>query len=167
MAAQRSIRKGIGNSARSKFARRPAVRAVIRNARVEDAAALKKLLLGLGYASSLGQVRRRIAETASASDTAIFVAEGERAVLGIVSIHCLPLLHTEGKLGRITSLVVAPGFRQRGVGKALVAAVEKFARQRGCARLEVTSGDQRSEAHAFYESMGFRRTSQRFIKHGP
>jgi ribosomal protein S18 acetylase RimI-like enzyme len=100
-------------------------------------------------------------------DSAVFVAETDLQVVGVVSIHCLPMLHADGRLGRITSLMVAPGFRQRGAGTSLVAAATKFARARGCARMEVTSGDRRAEAHAFYESIGFRRTSQRFIKHCP
>ena len=55
--------------------------------------------------------------------------------------------------------------RQRGVGRALVTAAEEFGWARGCLRLEVTSGDHRPEAQAFYEHLGYQLDCRRFIKH--
>jgi GNAT superfamily N-acetyltransferase len=123
-----------------------------------------ELLLALGYPSPSAEITRRIADANASADTAVFVAESAKHVVGVVSIHCLPLFHANGFLGRITSLVVSPESRQRGVGRLLVTAAEEFARKHGCARVELTSGDRRPDAHTFYESLGYRRTSQRFIK---
>jgi GNAT superfamily N-acetyltransferase len=123
-----------------------------------------ELLLALGYPSPSAEITRRIADANASADTAVFVAESAKHVVGVVSVHCLPLFHANGFLGRITSLVVSPESRQRGVGRLLVTAAEEFARKHGCARVELTSGDRRPDAHTFYESLGYRRTSQRFIK---
>ncbi|CAA9336555.1 MAG: hypothetical protein AVDCRST_MAG40-2194, partial [uncultured Gemmatimonadaceae bacterium] len=54
-----------------------------------------------------------------------------------------------------------------GVGRALVGAVEAFAWAAGCRRVEVTSGDHRPAAHAFYRAAGYREDERRFVKPAP
>jgi hypothetical protein len=41
---------------------------------------------------------------------------------------------------------------------------EKTTWAHGCIRVEVTSGDHRPDAHAFYERMGYKSDCRRFIK---
>jgi GNAT superfamily N-acetyltransferase len=142
-----------------------ASRAVIRSARPDDALAVAELLAALGYPSPVAHIERRIADCAASTDTGVFVAESVQRVVGLISFHRIPLFHADGFLGRITSLVVAPDYRQRGIGRLLVAAAEKFAWAHGCIRVEVTSGDHRADAHAFYEHLGYQLDCRRFIKH--
>jgi GNAT superfamily N-acetyltransferase len=139
--------------------------AIIRFAQSDDAPAVAKLLTALGYPSPVEHIERRIAGSAASIDTAVYVAESVQCVVGVISFHCIPLFHADGALGRITSLVVDPGHRQRGIGRLLVAAAEEFGRAHGCSRIEVTSGDRRPEAHAFYEHLGYQLDCRRFIKH--
>jgi len=137
---------------------------VVRSAHRDDARALSELLATLGYPSSPAEVGRRISACLASSDSAVFVAESAQRPVGLLSFHCIPLFHADGLLGRITSLVVAPDFRQRGVGRLLVAAAEEFAGAHGCIKVEVTSGDHRLDAHAFYERLGYKTDCRRFIK---
>jgi ribosomal protein S18 acetylase RimI-like enzyme len=136
----------------------------VRQAQSSDAPAISELLADLGYPSAPAQVQNRIAEASASPHTAIFVAESESQVVGALSFHCMPLFHTDGSLGRITSLIVSPTFQRRGVGRLLVAAAEEMAHAHDCARVEVTSGEHRPEAHAFYESLGYQPASRRFVK---
>ena len=53
-------------------------------------------------------------------------------------------------------LRVAPGSRGQGIGAALLAAGEEWARARGCGRLNVETQDINVAACRFYESRGFR-----------
>ena len=138
---------------------------IIRRARSDDAPAVAELLAALGYRSKVAHIERRIADCATSPDTIVFVAESMNRIVGTLSFHCIPLFHADGFLGRITSLVVAPDYRRRGIGRLLVAAAEDFARRHGCARVEVTSGDHRPDAHTFYERLGYQLESRRFIKH--
>ncbi|MEP6667531.1 MAG: GNAT family N-acetyltransferase [Chthoniobacter sp.] len=140
---------------------------VVRRIQSADAPAAAKLLTALGYPSDATQVERRLAAGAKGADTAVFVAEIAGRIAGLLSFHCIPLFHEDGCLGRITSLVVADQFRQRGVGRQLVLAGEEFGRANRCVRIEVTSGDHRPEAHAFYEHLGYQNDCRRFIKHTP
>jgi GNAT superfamily N-acetyltransferase len=138
---------------------------LIRDAQRDDAPAVAELLTALGYPSPVAHVAQRIVDCAASGNTAVFVAESAQRIVGVASFHCIPLFHADGFLGRITSLVVSPGYRQRGIGRLLVAAAEKFAWARGCSRIEVTSGDHRPDAHAFYEHLGYQLDCRRFIKH--
>jgi GNAT superfamily N-acetyltransferase len=64
----------------------------------------------------------------------------------------------------LTALVVREDTRGRGVGRALVAAVEHWARERGAGRVVVTTALRRAGAHAFYERLGFEFTGRRYVK---
>ena len=137
---------------------------LVRQAQSSDASAISELLADLGYPSAPAQVQNRLAEASVSLHTVIFVAESDTQVVGALSFHRIPLFHTDGFLGRITSLVVSPTFQRRGVGRLLVAAAEELARAHGCGRVEVTSGEHRPEAHAFYECLGYQPVSRRFVK---
>ena len=137
---------------------------VIRRAALEDAAALAELMTALGYPSSPEQMQRRIATHAQSTLSAVFVAVSAVRVVGLISFYCLPAFHADDHLGRITSLVVDTMHRRRGIGQQLMAAAEEFGRASGCARIEVTSGDHRADAHAFYERLGYHCDCRRFIK---
>lgn len=81
-----------------------------------------------------------------------------------MSFHALDTLYGAGKLGRITALVVTESERGKGVGKLLVKKAEELAHDSGCKRIELTSNNRRTDAHKFYESIGFEANSKRFIK---
>nr|WP_205843982.1 GNAT family N-acetyltransferase [Nakamurella deserti] len=45
--------------------------------------------------------------------------------------------------------------RGRGIGRALISSIVTTARDRGCARVQLTSNRRRERAHVFYERLGF------------
>ena len=60
--------------------------------------------------------------------------------------------------GKLNDIYVDPAARRRGAGRALALAVFEALRERGAPRLVLMSAWQNPEAHAFFESLGFRRT---------
>lgn len=136
----------------------------IRPAAEQDAATITALMTVLGYSSPEIDVKRRIAEHAASANSIVLVAESASHVVGVLSFHCAPMFHANGCLGRITSVVINPHHQQQGIGRALVAAAEDFGWAHGCTRIEVTSGDHRADAHAFYERLGYHCDCRRFIK---
>jgi GNAT superfamily N-acetyltransferase len=92
------------------------------------------------------------------------VAELDGVVVGVATVHTLPSIHAEREVAWLTTLVVAREVRQRGTGRALVAAAERWAREQGCQRLSVTTGLHRADAHAFYDRLGYEQTGHRYSK---
>ena len=67
---------------------------------------------------------------------------------GFSTFACRPLIN-------IHDLAVLPKFQCRGVGKALMAAVEAEARRRGCCKLTLEVLEHNQHARKLYESVGF------------
>ena len=91
---------------------------------------------------------------ADAASGIAFVAETGGALVGCV--FCKP----KGDALYIGKLAVRPDCQKRGVGRALIAAVEAAARDRGCAALELQTRIELVENHAAFAAMGFRRTAE-------
>ncbi len=94
----------------------------------------------------------------------IFVAETDGRVVGFVTtVEALAINLPDGYI-QVNSLAVLPEFRHCGIGKMLMNRVEELARERGSSLVELASGFQRTEAHEFYERLGYQKTSFRFSK---
>jgi N-acetylglutamate synthase-like GNAT family acetyltransferase len=138
---------------------------IIRPAEAADAATIADLLGQLGYPAEEGAVARRLARLGDSATDRVLVAEDASAVVGVATLHVIPLFHRDdGDLGRLSVIVVDEARRGGGVGRILVAAVEKAARELGCARIEVTTGLRRVETHRFYEELGYEERPRRYLK---
>jgi GNAT superfamily N-acetyltransferase len=118
----------------------------------------------LGYPTTIEAFARRAAAVHSNADDAVFVAEGDGQILGLVAAHSFEMLHKPGRLGRITALVVTSQAHGRGVGTALLEAAETHLLRLGCVMLEVTSAESRQSAHGFYKARGYDEKRVRFVK---
>lgn len=136
---------------------------LIRDAAAADAGALSGLIRELGYEVSAAEAADRLAEQ-RAMGLGTLVAEEDGVVIGCVSWSLMRVLHRPGPVGRVSMMVVTADRRGRGVGKALVRAVEEKCAALGCVLVEVTSNLRREAAHRFYEALGYERTSARFAK---
>jgi GNAT superfamily N-acetyltransferase len=63
----------------------------------------------------------------------------------------------------IMGLVVDAGHRERGAGRALVEAVEAWARERGLRTVKVRSNVTREESHPFYLRLGYARSKTQHV----
>jgi GNAT superfamily N-acetyltransferase len=95
--------------------------------------------------------------TADKPDHAVFVAvaggsDGE--VVGFVSVG--ESKHFTGQVdGYVGELVTAAAAEGRGVGRALMAAAEDWARQRGLSNLTLETGAANGRARNFYANLGY------------
>ena len=137
----------------------------VRRAEAGDAAAIAVCLAALGYATPPALVAEKLYTLGSSSDAVLVVEDSTTGIVGVVSVHLVPLFHAAGNLARLTALAVVPGHQRKGVGRTLVTAAEAFAWEHDCRRVEVTSGDHREDAHRFYHALGYEMDERRFIKH--
>jgi ribosomal protein S18 acetylase RimI-like enzyme len=94
----------------------------------------------------------------------VLAAELDAVVVGCLSTSVMRVLHRPAPVGRISMMVVDEALRSRGIGEALVRAAEAALAAQGCYMIEVTSHVRRTEAHRFYERLGYERTSVRLAK---
>ena len=135
---------------------------VLRDARPRDAETLASLIVALGYEAGVADVRKRLAALAKAGQHVLVAERG--AVVGLLTTSTMQVLHRPRPVGRISMMVVAESERGNGIGAALVAEAEARLKAAGCGLVEVTSNAKRLRAHAFYERLGYERTSYRFAK---
>jgi GNAT superfamily N-acetyltransferase len=95
----------------------------------------------------------------------VLLAGNGSAVLALATVFRISTLHRPGgDICRITAFVVTAGARGQGIGRRLIEEIERYARDTGCARIEVTSAAPRLEAHAFYTRLGYTDAPKRFLK---
>ena len=136
----------------------------IRDAIVEDYVTIAHLLGELGYPSMPDGVRQRLARLLPRDDTRVFVAERSASIVGALGLHRMPVLTSVSDIAMIIALVVTEEARHTGVGRRLVEKAEDEARLWRCGRIMVTSAERRTEAHDFYERLGYEYTGRRFAK---
>jgi len=100
----------------------------------------------------------------AADGRVVFVAELEGTVGACLSTSVMRVLHRPAPVGRVSMMVVDEALRSRGIGAFLVRAAEQALAAQGCYMVEVTSHVRRTEAHRFYERLGYERTSVRLAK---
>ncbi|MGH8118758.1 MAG: GNAT family N-acetyltransferase [Rhodanobacteraceae bacterium] len=127
----------------------------VRAARPGDAAALARLATQLGYPADEDAIAQRLAATA-ADDVGISLVAlaADGGVCGFA--RALPQhFVVEAPFVELAALVVADAVRGQGVGAALLARVEAWAREQGFAEVRVRSNVIRGRAHRFYRREGY------------
>ena len=136
----------------------------LRSAGLIDADDVATLLSELGYPCDVEDAARRIRAILDNDRQALVVARVDGVVSGLIALDFMYYLPLDTVTCRINALVVTSSARGHGLGRQLLREAERRARAGGAARLELTSGSQRTDAHAFYKACGFGDGTVRFIK---
>lgn len=128
----------------------------IRKMAPADGGAVAALSQGLGYQVTLRQVGERIRSIKGDGQAVALVAVADGVVIGWIQAHDRRLLQYPRVL-EIGGLVVSEELRGEGIGRRLVEAVSEWGRACGHDQLWVRSNTRRTNAHQFYESVGFGR----------
>ena len=136
----------------------------LRSAMIADADDVARLLTELGYPCDIDDAAERIDAIAANDRQALVLARRDGAVCGLVALDFMYYLPLGTITCRVTALVVTPTAQGLGIGRQLLKEAERRARTGGASRIELTSGSQRTEAHAFYRACGYKDSSVRFVK---
>ena len=119
--------------------RSPRVRAAARDDAAPVAAAIEQLLVELGGErpprAELEAATRELIEDPGAG--ALFVAEAEGEIVGVLAASWQHALHVPGRYGAVQDLWVDPAWRSRAIGRDLLEALFALAREQGIPRIEV------------------------------
>ena len=98
-------------------------------------------------------------------DATVLVAEGHEAEpLGFVHLHSAIDFFTGERHGHVSDIVVTAEAEGGGVGQALMAAAEAWARSLGYRLLSLHVFEANARARAFYERLGYRPDIVKLIK---
>jgi len=136
----------------------------IRSPETADASQIATLLAELGYPATSEEVVSRLDRLEKTENALVLIAENETEVVGLVTCHLLATIHATPIVAWLTALVVHANHQGGGVGRELVAAVERWARDNGAVKISVTSGSHRAGAHEFYRRCGYESSGVRLTK---
>jgi len=126
----------------------------IREMTVNDAKTVNTLSKQLGYPLSIEQTLQNINAVLQSKDHTAFVAEYGSEVVGwigasqAIMIEVMP--HCE-----INGLVIDQDHRGMGIGKLLIDKIKQWAKEKNNNKIGLRCNIKRTEAHMFYEHLGF------------
>jgi GNAT superfamily N-acetyltransferase len=89
----------------------------------------------------------------------LFVAELDGEIVGCLQLTTISGLSRMGlKRGLVEGVRVSAARRGHGIGEALMRAAIDRAKQLGCGVVQLTTDVRRTDAHRFYERLGFKAT---------
>ena len=101
---------------------------------------------------------------ASALHEAVFIAESDEELLGVVHVMESSSGLTGERQGYVATLAVTEASAGQGVGRALMEAAEAWCRERGLTVIALDVFAQNSGARAFYERLGYLEETLTMIK---
>ncbi len=126
----------------------------IRPATPDDAEEIARLSGQLGYPSTVAQVRARFAALDQGSVWMLALAEVGEAIVGYVTCRGIYTIQRD-PCAELGGLIVDERYRGRRIGELLVAAAEAWARENGFPTIIVHSNVLRTDAHRFYQRLGY------------
>lgn len=127
---------------------------IIRTCVLSDAAFISKLNNDqMGYKYSIEETAKKITLILSDNRQRIFVAENN-GVIGYIHVSEYELLYAP-KMINVLGIAVSKEYQKQGIGSALLSEAEKWAKSVNAVGVRLSSGNERTEAHAFYNKRGY------------
>ena len=118
-----------------------------------------------GYDYDVDGTRERVKFILGKVDNKIFIAELDGVVVGYAHAADYECTYSES-LKNILAIAVDETQRNKGIGRALLDAVEQWAKETGSVGVRLVSGFNREKAHKFYLACGYfdRKDQKNFMK---
>jgi ribosomal protein S18 acetylase RimI-like enzyme len=102
-----------------------------------------------------GDVRARLGELMEEPRARILVAEDGGRVVGAATLWIKPDLAHGDTVVEVPMLAVAEGARRKGIGKLLIAEIQRVAAEANAPLIELVATSDNAPAREFYRSLGF------------
>ena len=139
---------------------------MIRQATEADVPALALLMTELGYPTTETEMQMRYKAFSSHADYMTWVAVYNNLAVGMIGLLRNIYFEKNGIYIRVGALVVNKEYRKLGLGKALLQKSIDWAIELGAQQVLLNSGnrEERRDAHAFYQHLGFEPKTTGFVK---
>jgi ribosomal protein S18 acetylase RimI-like enzyme len=136
----------------------------IRPAGADDLPAMTRLLQELfavetEFAVDTEKQRCGLSMLLDSPSAEVWVAERHGRVVGMVSVQLVVSTAEGGLSGLLEDLVVSSVYRRRGLGKALLNAAVKWAREQGATRIQLLADGRNVPALIFYRKQDWKQTN--------
>lgn len=86
----------------------------------------------------------------------LIVAELDGTVVGTLQLTFTPSISFRGsRRATVESVRVGDAYRGKGIGREMMLWAIERAKERGCISMQLTTNSDRTDAHRFYENLGF------------
>lgn len=127
----------------------------IRQCKITDAKAIHDLnTKELGYDYSENKTKEKLVKILDSSKDKIYVALIDGNVIGYVHANDYDVIYAP-HMKNIMGIAVLSNFQKMGIGKALLASIEHWAKDTGASGVRLVSGATRIGAHEFYRHCGY------------
>ncbi len=106
------------------------------------------------YEFSYAQTSDKLNALLKSTSDKILVADLNGETAGYIHACDYDLLYAP-HMKNIMGIAVFEKHKRKGVGRALLAAIEKWAVESGASAVRLCSGEERTDAHEFYKCCGF------------
>ena len=91
-----------------------------------------------------------------------FVARENGKIISSCYISVIHNITRGGRsIGFIENVITDVAYRRKGIGKTVIENAINYAKEQNCYKVVLQSGNKRSDAHSFYEKIGFDGTSKK------
>ena len=137
---------------------------LLRNATADDLPEIVRMLAD----DFLGHIRERyeeplpesyvnaLREIEADANNELIVAESNGEIVGTFQLTYTPSISFQGgKRATVESVRVDEQRRGKGIGREMMLWAIDRAKQKGCVSMQLTTNAERTDAHRFYENLGF------------
>lgn len=127
----------------------------IRTMKSNDVGKVSDLAKQLGYENKPEEVRQRLELILKRQDHCVMVCEDDsNQIVGWIHLREILPLEKESYI-EVSAIVVDQSVRGKGMGKFMMSWAEDLARQRGFCQVGLRTHVRRTDAHKFYERLGY------------
>lgn len=127
----------------------------IRQCEISDMEAIYELnARELGYDYPKDKTEEKLKQLLESDKDKIFIALIDNNVVGYIHANDYDVIYAP-HMKNIMGIAVSSGSRKKGIGRALLSAVEDWAQESGACGVRLVSGAARTGAHEFYCHCGY------------
>ena len=128
----------------------------IRECDIDDAKFICELNYNeMGYEFPVKETEKKLEYLLKSGKDKILVATVDELVVGYIHANDYDVIYAP-HMKNIMGIAVSSKFKRRGIGKALLTEIEKWARETGACGIRLVSGAIRTDAHEFYRHCGYK-----------
>ncbi|MBI5151595.1 MAG: GNAT family N-acetyltransferase [Candidatus Pacebacteria bacterium] len=116
----------------------------------------------MGYPNTLEEITQKLQRICSQVSHVLYIAKDDDKIIGFCHAYIRDLLETPRSV-ELHGLAVLDKYQGKGVGSQLIKSVEEWTKRQDIHIIVLSSNVSRTQAHGFYEHLGYKKIKQQFV----